>query len=148
MVLTQAATDSNGGEERQGGTGPRRQDERVRRAVEFLNGNYHRTDLRLEDIARAVNLSVWHLSHLFQSSIEIPPARLLKKIRLQHASILIATTELSVKEVMHKVGLSDQSHFAKDFKRAYGKSPTQYRADIRRSAYAERARAHTAARPT
>ena len=110
-------------------------DKRVLRALQFLRENYHRSDLRLEDLAREVSLSIWHLSHLFKSETNDSPAHYLKSIRLEHACDLLAATNLSVKQVMHKVGLSDQSHFAKDFKKVYGITPTQYRDSIRHAGY-------------
>ncbi|HMF57581.1 MAG TPA: AraC family transcriptional regulator [Pyrinomonadaceae bacterium] len=120
-----------------------RGDKRVARALEFMRQNYHRSDLRLEDFAREVNLSIWHLSHLFKSQTNDSPAHYLKSIRLKRACDLLALTTLSVKEVMHKVGLCDQSHFAKDFKRAYGSTPTQFRDSIREAAYRHQMRTET-----
>jgi|SRR5207253_8627720 len=118
-------------------------DKRVLRALQFLRQNYHRSDLRLEDLAREVNLSIWHLSHLFKSEMNDSPAHYLKSVRLEHACDLLAATNLSVKEVMHKVGLSDQSHFAKDFKKVYGITPTQYRSLIRQAGYSHQTRTQT-----
>ena len=43
------------------------------------------------------------------------------------AQTLRTGTFLSVKEIMVGVGLSDQSHFVRDFKRMSGTTPTQYR---------------------
>jgi AraC-like DNA-binding protein len=46
---------------------------------------------------------------------------------MQHARVLLETTHLRVKEAMNQVGISDSSHFARDFKKLYGISPTSYR---------------------
>jgi hypothetical protein len=34
---------------------------------------------------------------------------------------------LSVKEIAHQVGLNDESHFVRDFKKIHGDAPTRYR---------------------
>jgi AraC-like DNA-binding protein len=34
---------------------------------------------------------------------------------------------LSVKEIMNRVGLSDESHFVHEFKKTYGLAPSKYR---------------------
>lgn len=102
-------------------------DLRVRKVLLFMEENYQR-DLSLERMAAVVHLSIWHLCHLFKSDTGETPARYLKMIRLRQASRLLENRELSIKEVMNKVGLGDQSHFAKDFKRVYGLTPSQFRA--------------------
>jgi AraC-like DNA-binding protein len=47
---------------------------------------------------------------------------------MQKARELLETTFLNVKEVMLNVGAKDTSHFIRDFKKAFGLPPTQYRA--------------------
>jgi AraC-like DNA-binding protein len=41
--------------------------------------------------------------------------------------VLLTTTFLSVKEIASRVGLADESHFVRDFKRIYGMTPSEYR---------------------
>jgi len=53
----------------------------------------------------------------------------LKSLRMQQAGILLTTTFLSVKEIARRVGLTDESHFVRDFKRIYGVTPSEYRND-------------------
>jgi two-component system response regulator YesN len=106
-------------------------DPRVQRAMAFIEENYQR-DLTLERVAEAVRLSIWYLCHLFKSETNQTPARYLKAIRMQQARKLLEESLFSVKEVMNKVGMRDQSHFAKDFKRVYGLTPSQFRAALSR----------------
>jgi transcriptional regulator GlxA family with amidase domain len=105
---------------------PSRADARVRRVLALMEENYHR-ELSLEVLARSVNLSTWHLGHLFKKEIGMSPLQHLHSLRMCRAGVLLATTFLTVKEIMYKVGVHDQSHFAKDFKRFYGVTPTRYR---------------------
>jgi transcriptional regulator GlxA family with amidase domain len=83
--------------------------------------------LPLGKMAQIVNLSPAHLCYLFKAENGIPAARYLKSLRMKKAAVLLATTFLSVKEVMVRVGLRDESHFVKDFKKSYGLTPTEYR---------------------
>jgi transcriptional regulator GlxA family with amidase domain len=101
-------------------------DPRVRRVLALMEENYHR-ELSLDVLARAVSLSTWHLGHLFKNEVGASPFQHLRSLRMRRAGVLLATTFLSVKEIMYKVGVHDQSHFAKDFKRFYGTTPTRYR---------------------
>ncbi len=108
-------------------SGPR--DPRVRKVIALMQEHYHR-DLTLGKMAHSVHLSTWHLCHLFKTETGKPPAQFLKSIRMEEARRLLESTVLSVKEVVNKVGMSDQSHFVKDFKRAYGNTPTRYRSTL------------------
>jgi transcriptional regulator GlxA family with amidase domain len=112
------------------GSNAEAQDPRVRKVIALMRDNYHR-ELTLGKLAGSVQLSIWHLCHLFKNETGKPPAQYLKSIRMEEARRLLESTVLSVKEVINKVGMSDQSHFVKDFKRAYGDTPTRYRSSRR-----------------
>ena len=47
---------------------------------------------------------------------------------MQRAKELTETTFLSVKEIMNSVGISDPSHFVRDFEKRFGLSPAKLRA--------------------
>ena len=46
---------------------------------------------------------------------------------MERAKELLETSFLSVKEIAHRVGLNDESHFVRDFKMIYGLTPISYR---------------------
>jgi hypothetical protein len=56
------------------------------------------------------------------------PLRHFKILRMARASILLQTTFLSIKEIAAEVGYNDSGYFMRDFKRAYGLTPSQHRA--------------------
>jgi transcriptional regulator GlxA family with amidase domain len=101
-------------------------DHRVKRVMELMEVNLHRR-MGISELSRAVNLSPWRLCHLFKSEIGTPPLKYLKALRMERAKMLVSSTFLSIKEIMNTVGISDESHFVKDFRRAYGLTPSQYR---------------------
>jgi transcriptional regulator GlxA family with amidase domain len=59
--------------------------------------------------------------------VNMTPAQYLKSVRVSQAKELLETTLLSVKEIRAQLGISDESHFVRDFKKAYGLAPLQYR---------------------
>ncbi len=81
----------------------------------------------LGKMAQSVNLSPPYFCYLFKSITGVPPAKYLKSLRMQQAAMLLATTFLSVKEIVRHVGLADDSHFVRDFKRMHGVTPSEYR---------------------
>jgi transcriptional regulator GlxA family with amidase domain len=106
--------------------GGKRVDQRVIKVLELMRADL-RGQLSLAGLAHSVNLSVWRLSHIFRSEVGMPPIQYLKVLRIEKAKHLLETSFLSVKEITHQVGLKDESHFVRDFKKTYGVSPTPYR---------------------
>ena len=100
--------------------------ERVKRVIELMRGDPSR-NFTLGKMAESVNLSPPYFCYLFKSITGVPPAKYLKSLRLEQAATLLTTTFLSVKEVVSRVGLTDESHFVRDFKRKYRLTPTEYR---------------------
>jgi transcriptional regulator GlxA family with amidase domain len=100
--------------------------ERVKRIIERMQGDPSRT-LSLGEMAESVNLSPPYFCYLFKTITGVPPAKYLKTLRMQRAATLLTTTFLSVKEIVSRVGFSDDSHFVRDFKRIYGVTPSEYR---------------------
>lgn len=81
-----------------------------------------------DTLARAVNLSPSRFQHLFKAEVGMAPRHYLRALRMEQARKLLQTSQLTVKQIMNRVGVEDKSHFAREFKKAYGLSPTAYRA--------------------
>ena len=101
-------------------------DPRVRKTIDLLKAHPSRK-FKVSELAGAVNLSRWHFSHLFLKEIQVSPCQFSRWLKFERARTLLESSFLTVKQVMAAVGINDKSHFAKDFKKAYGLSPTQYR---------------------
>jgi AraC-like DNA-binding protein len=101
-------------------------DPRVEKIEQLMRDNLQR-EWSLSELAQAVNLSVWRLSHIFVSQVGKSPIQYLRQLRMNRAKFLLDTSFLSVKEITHQVGLKDESHFVRDFKKVYGDAPTRYR---------------------
>lgn len=101
-------------------------DSRIQKVLILMENNLHKKQ-SFKQIARSVNLSLWHLHRLFKAETGMTPAKYLKHLRMQKALNLLETTFFSVKEIMLKIGVRDESHFIRDFKEAYGMTPIRYR---------------------
>lgn len=53
--------------------------------------------------------------------------------RLEKGALLIRNTELPISIITQKCGFKDHSHFSKNFRIQFGKSPSQYRREYQRS---------------
>lgn len=103
---------------------------KLRTMMEYASSNL-RGDLSLPRLATVTNLSIWHVCRLFKTELGISPVRYVKLLRLKCAAHLLASTSLSVKEVMAFVGINDESHFVRDFRKFAGDFPSRYRSRIR-----------------
>jgi AraC-like DNA-binding protein len=88
--------------------------------------------LNIKGLAAEVNLSRSHFCHLFRAEVGVSPLRFLRERRMEWARVLLERTFLSVKEVMTRVGCSDPSHFARDFRMYHGVSPREWRIAVGR----------------
>ncbi|HEX7774408.1 MAG TPA: AraC family transcriptional regulator [Pyrinomonadaceae bacterium] len=101
-------------------------DRRVQAVIDYMLEDLSRP-LRLEEIAHTVNLSVSRLQHLFKADTNKTAAQYLKSLRMQMAKQLIDSTFLNTKEIMQRVGMNDESHFVREFKKIYGLPPGSYK---------------------
>lgn len=102
-------------------------DHRVQAIIVYMQGNLHKK-LLVSKLAKRVNISPSHLGYLFKAETDISLMQHLHRLRMEEARWLVETTHLSLKEIMRKVGINDESHFVRDFKHEYGLPPVQYRA--------------------
>jgi transcriptional regulator GlxA family with amidase domain len=79
------------------------------------------------EMAREVELSSPHFIKLFKSNVGTSPITFLRDMRLSKARHFIESTFLQMQEIRLKVGILQDSHFTRDFKKKYGTTPTEYR---------------------
>jgi AraC-like DNA-binding protein len=79
-------------------------------------------------IARAAHLSVAHFSREFRRAFGETPHRYLLSRRMQRAAELLRTTDRTVADICHMVGLRSVGSFTTSFGHTFGCSPTAYRA--------------------
>lgn len=88
-------------------------DRRVQKAIDLIKEDLRR-ELPLTVLARSVNLSASRLRHLFAAEIGMTPAQYRKYIKMQEAKELAENTFLNAKQIMNRIGMSNESHFARD----------------------------------
>jgi len=105
-------------------------DPRVLEALAYIDANYH-LDLTPEDAARQVQLSASRLHALFRLHAGTTPHRAIIKSKIEKASELFRATDLPPKQVLARVGMPDESHFYRKFKKEFNLTPTKYRESFR-----------------
>ena len=105
-------------------------DYRVTHIIESMRARLH-SELTLDGLAAEVGLSASRLGFLFRHETGRSPGAYLHALRMDRARLLLESTDLPVRDVMQQVGLSDPSHFSRDFRNAHGLSPRSYRLQLR-----------------
>jgi AraC-like DNA-binding protein len=86
--------------------------------------------LTVADLARAAGLSRAHFSRQFRRAFGESPHGYLLTRRLERAAAMLRTTDHSVADICMSVGLQSVGSFTSSFTRAFGRSPTAYRASF------------------
>jgi AraC-like DNA-binding protein len=85
-------------------------------------------------LARLAHMSVRAFERKFQSCYHLTPQGYLRKLRMRMASQALVYTNRSLAQVATSCGCADQSHFSREFRQHFGKTPRQYRDHYTREA--------------
>src|SRR5436190_6337891 len=88
----------------------------------------YREPLDVAALARVAHLSRAHFSREFRRAFGEPPHQYLLTRRLERAAALLRNTDRTVAGICLAVGLRSVGSFTTAFGRAFGLSPTKYRA--------------------
>lgn len=104
-------------------------DRRVEAALTRLAGDSEAA-ISPEKLAALLSLSPSRLRYLFKKDVGTPLGAFARTARMEHAKKLLETSFFSVKQIAYELGLSDETHFIREFKKACGVTPQVYRERI------------------
>lgn len=100
--------------------------------LNHLRGHY-RDPITNAQLAKLAGLSVRAFERKFLAAFHLPPQRYLRKLRLRLAGHALVFSHRSIVEVALDSGFADQSHFTREFRRHFGRTPREFRAWYARS---------------
>ena len=98
----------------------------LREIISYVNEHYTEK-LSLEEVADQVGFSREYFCRFFKKHMGITFLRYLNEVRISHAGRLLMNTDMSISEVMNKIGFTNQTIFNRLFKEIYGLTPRQAR---------------------
>ncbi len=98
----------------------------LKRAIEMIYDDYT-TDLSLDRLAMEVNVSKFHLIHLFREQVGVTPSQFVNHVRLERAEWLLVHSMMDITAIAFEVGFGSLSAFQRAFKKKYGASASEYR---------------------
>ena len=98
--------------------------ERIKRIVDE---QLYDAQLSSKAIADSLGLSDTYVSKLFKASENISIANYINEARMAHAKRLLLETDLTIKEIAERIGISNSQYFYVLFRKYFGASPAQFR---------------------
>ncbi|MCJ8011533.1 helix-turn-helix domain-containing protein [Paenibacillus sp. KQZ6P-2] len=99
----------------------------------YINDNFKDNTLDLNRIAETFEISASYTTRFFKDHTSYSIMRYIDQLRMDVAKQMIATTELTLKEIMSESGYNDANNFIRKFKKAEGVTPMEYRKIIQGS---------------
>lgn len=84
-------------------------------------------DLSLRSLAAQLNVNASYLSSLFKKETGLSLTEYVNRSRIEHAQLLLITTDLPIKTIALQCGISDMYYFSRLFKRVSGLTAKAFR---------------------
>lgn len=106
------------------------ENEIVNRALCYIAENVY-SRLSVTAVARAADVSPSHLTSLFHKCMQISPGEYIRRTRLQESKALIREGQMNFTQIAALLQYSTVHHFSRQFKDAFGITPSEYAKAIR-----------------
>jgi AraC family transcriptional regulator len=98
------------------------------RVVEEILQRDFRDPPEIPDLATRAGVHPVHLSRAFRARHACSVSEYIRRIRVEYACHVLATSDCSLVALAYDAGFSDQSHFTNTFRRLTGTTPAKFRA--------------------
>ena len=110
---------------------PEAADEKIAQAVKIVEQN--RGEVKISELAEAVNLSVRQLERRFRKSSGLSPKHYARARRIRATAIsLITEAEMNWANRAAEMGFTDQAHLTHEFSSLTGRSPNSFAEKVKR----------------
>lgn len=93
----------------------------------IIDANIENEKFGPEFIAEKLGMSTRNLYRRFKKVTDLAPSDFIKDYRFTLAAKLLITTDLTILEVIYKVGITNKSYFYREFMKRYNTTPKDYR---------------------
>jgi len=102
----------------------------ISQCIDFLQQHIDKP-LSLQEIARAVNLSVSYFTVVFKKQTGFSIIEYFNNLKVQKACQYLQFTDLRINEIAEKLGMEDPYYFSRMFTKSIGMSPVKYRSKVK-----------------
>ena len=102
----------------------------AKRIASYIEANLA-SSIRIEELAKVVQLSTSHFFRAFKQSFGITPLTYIGHQRVRKAQQLMMSSPESLAQIALDCGMCDQAHFTRVFRRVVGSCPRAWRRQFR-----------------
>ena len=99
----------------------------INKLKDVMEESIGNSDLTADLLAESLGMSTRNLYRKMKTLQLPPPIDFIRQHRIKHAAHLLATTSITIQEVLLRTGFNNRSYFYKEFDKAYGMTPKAYR---------------------
>ena len=102
----------------------------LQEVLNFCSSNFS-NDITLEDIADALHISKFHISHLLNNKLGINFNSYINNLRINRACDMLEDTEIKISDISEDVGFGSIRSFNRAFKDTMNITPLEYRSQFK-----------------
>lgn len=95
--------------------------------MKIIDENISNPDLSVEFLSSSLGVSTRHLYRKLKNITDKTPSDIIKEYRLKIVERLLVTSNMSIEEIIYKVGFNNRGNFFRMFSQKYGITPKNYR---------------------
>lgn len=103
----------------------------IKKAMDYIEGNYAKESISLNEVADAVEVSANYFSAVFRREMEMTFTEYVTRKRMEKAKQLLRHTEKHSGDIAVEVGFKDPHYFSFVFKKTQGCTPREYRNGVK-----------------
>ena len=104
-----------------------KEEDEIDQVVRYMEEHFNNPEISMTAIADSFELSTTRFSLSFKERKGMPPLEYLTLLRVEHAKDLLASTDMTIRDISIQVGYYDSGSFIRRFKQVTGETPLQYR---------------------
>lgn len=98
----------------------------LNKLMQIVEQNMEDPEFDVTKLVNNIGMSQTVLYRKIKALTDLTITDLIKTTRLKHAAQLLAQNKLTIAEVAYAVGFNDRKYFSKEFKKQFGKTPSEY----------------------
>ena len=94
--------------------------------IEFVDQHMSEEDFDVDNLCKELNIGRTNLYKKVKSLTGMPMGAFIRSLRLKKAARILKNEDITITEVLYRIGISSNSYFTKSFKEQFGITPSEF----------------------